>query len=78
MLYVEKKGLPMAFLNCLVRLAAFQNPEFYSAQAMRLSTFGKPRVIGCAEEFPNHIALPRGLLHEALALFMRTASRPKY
>jgi superfamily II DNA or RNA helicase len=69
LLYVEKKGLPMAFLNCLVRLAAFQNPEFYSAQAMRLSTFGKPRVIGCAEELPDHIALPRGLLRETIALF---------
>lgn len=69
LVYVEKKDLPMAFLNCLVRLAAFQNPEFYSAQSMRLSTFGKPRVIACAEEFPNHIALPRGLLGETLALF---------
>jgi len=42
---VEKEGLPSAMLNRLHRLAAFQNPEFYRAQAMRLSTFGKPRVI---------------------------------
>jgi superfamily II DNA or RNA helicase len=50
-------------------LAAFQNPEFYSAQAMRLSTFGKPRVIACAEDLLYHIALPRGLLKEVLDLF---------
>ena len=31
---------------------------------MSLSTFGKPRVIGCAEEFPRHIALPRGCLND--------------
>ena len=69
LIYIEKRDLPAVLLNRLVRLAAFQNPEFYRAQAMRLSTFGKPRVIGCAEEFPNHIALPRGLFDEVLDLF---------
>ncbi|MGH9956473.1 MAG: TOTE conflict system archaeo-eukaryotic primase domain-containing protein, partial [Pyrinomonadaceae bacterium] len=69
LIYIEKKGLPDAFLNRLLRLAAFQNPEFYKTQAMRLSTFGKPRVIACGEDLPRHIALPRGLLQEVLALF---------
>jgi superfamily II DNA or RNA helicase len=69
LIYVEKLQLPAAFLDRLIRLAAFQNPEFYSAQAMRFSTFGKPRVIACAEELPNHIALPRGLLQEVIDLF---------
>ncbi len=69
LIYVEKEGLPSAMLNRLIRLAAFQNPEFYRAQAMRLSTFGKPRVIRCAEEFPKHIALPRGCLDEVTAFF---------
>ena len=69
LVYVEKEGLPSAMLNRLHRLAAFQNPEFYQAQAMRLSTFGKPRVIRCAEEFPRHVALPRGCLDEVISLF---------
>ena len=69
LVYVEKEGLPPAMLNRLHRLAAFQNPEFYRAQAMRLSTFSKPRVIRCAEEFPRHVALPRGCLDETAALF---------
>src|SRR5712691_3765730 len=69
LIYVEKKDLPDAFLDRLIRLAAFQNPEFYKTQAMRLSTFGKPRVIGCAEDLPDHLALPRGLLTEVLDLF---------
>ncbi|MGL4996618.1 MAG: DEAD/DEAH box helicase family protein, partial [Deefgea sp.] len=32
------------------------------AQAMRLTVWDKPRVIACAENFPQHIALPRGCL----------------
>lgn len=67
MAYVEKKGCPDILLNRIKRLAAFQNPEFYRAQAMRLSTFDKPRIISCAEEFPKHIGLPRGCLDEVVA-----------
>jgi len=62
MLYVEKEQLPQPLLNRFVRIAAFQNPEFYRAQALRLSVWDKPRVIGCAENFPRHIGLPRGCL----------------
>jgi superfamily II DNA or RNA helicase len=54
--------LPSALINQIKRLAAFQNPEFYKKQSMRLSTALTPRVIACAEEFPQHIALPRGCL----------------
>jgi superfamily II DNA or RNA helicase len=69
LIYIEKQGLPIAFINRLIRLAAFQNPEFYRNQAMRLPTYNKPRIICCAEDFSNHIGLPRGCLEEALALF---------
>jgi superfamily II DNA or RNA helicase len=68
LVFVESKDLPPAMLNRLLRLAAFQNPEFYKAQAMRLSTYDKPRIIACGEEFVQHIAVPRGCLTETLAL----------
>jgi superfamily II DNA or RNA helicase len=68
LLYIEKKDLHSDLINRIIRTAAFQNPEFYRAQAMRLSTFGKPRVISCAEEFEKHIAVPRGCLDEVTAL----------
>jgi hypothetical protein len=68
LIYFEKAQLPQALANRLIRLAAFQNPEFYKAQAMRMSVWDKPRVIGCAENFPQHIALPRGCLDAALSL----------
>lgn len=67
LVYVERDGISPQLANRLIRLAAFQNPEFYSAQSMRLSTFGKPRVIGCAEEFPKHTGLPRGCLDDLTA-----------
>lgn len=68
LIYFEKSALPQALANRLIRLAAFQNPEFYKAQAMRMSVWDKPRVIGNAENYPQHIALPRGCLDAARAL----------
>lgn len=68
LIYFEKMDLPQALANRLVRLAAFQNPDFYKAQAMRMSVWDKPRVIGCAENYPQHIALPRGCLEAAKVL----------
>lgn len=67
-IYIDRTELPPALIAQFVRLAAFQNPEFYRAQAMRLPTFGKPRVISCAELHPRHIALPRGCLDEGIDL----------
>ena len=67
--YVPKADLTPSLRNHLIRLAAFQNPEFYRAQAMRFSTFGKPRIISCCEDFPEHLGLPRGCLDELLDLF---------
>jgi len=63
--YIERAALPPTFVTRLVRLAAFQNPEFYRAQAMRLPTYGKPRIVSCAALHPRHVALPRGCLDEA-------------
>ena len=68
LVYFEKAQLPQALANRLIRLAAFQNPEFYKAQAMRMPVWDKPRVIGCAQNFPLHIGLPRGCLEPALQL----------
>src|SRR5271165_1190184 len=66
--YIDRSKLPPALVNRVARLAAFQNPEFYAAQAMHLPTFGKPRVISCAELFSKHIALPRGCLDDLMGL----------
>lgn len=70
-LYLPKTELPAALRNRILHLAAFQNPEFYKAQAMRLPTYDKPRIIACAESHPEHIALPRGCLDPLKALLRR-------
>lgn len=67
-LYIDRTELPSAMTARLIRLAAFQNPEFYRAQSMRFPTFGKPRIISCAELHARHVGLPRGCLDEAVAL----------
>ncbi len=67
-IYIPREGLPPGLRNRLIRLAAFQNPEFYRAQAMRLPTWDKPRIIACAEDHPHHIGLPRGCLEDLLQL----------
>ena len=73
LIYFEKAQLPQSLANRLIRLAAFQNPEFYKKQAMRFSVWDEPRVIGCAENYHNHIALPRGCLDAALVLLRENA-----
>ncbi len=67
-IFIDKSDLSQPLTNRLIRLAAFQNPEFYKAQAMRFSVWDKPRIIGCAENFPQYIGLPRGCLHAVLDL----------
>jgi hypothetical protein len=68
LVYFEKAHIPQPLLNRLIRLAAFPNPEFFKAQAMRFPVWDKPRIIGCAENYPKHIALPRGCLDAAREL----------
>jgi superfamily II DNA or RNA helicase len=75
--YIDRSNIPPGLVNRIARLAAFQNPEFYSAQAMRLSTFGKPRVISCAELFSKHVALPRGCLDDLLRLLGDVGTKAK-
>lgn len=44
---------------------------------MRLPTFDKPRIICCAEEFPQFLAVPRGLLDELLLLLRQHRIEPE-
>lgn len=68
MLYIAKKGISQKALNALKRLAAFKNPEFYKAQAMRMPTYSKPRVISCSDETEEYLCLPRGCEEEVEGL----------
>ncbi len=65
---IAKDSLPAGLHNRLLRLAAFQNPEFSKAQAMHLPTYDKPRIIACAQDNAHEIGLPRGCLDDVLDL----------
>jgi len=75
-IYIAKGGLAPDLRNRLLRVAAFQNPEFYRTQAMRLPTYTKPRIIACAEEHPQHIGLPRGCLEDIHQVLVDLNIRP--
>lgn len=59
-LYIPRAHLTARAENAIKRLAAFSNPDFYRAQAMRLPIYNKPRVISCAELTEDYITFPRG------------------
>lgn len=75
-IYISKENLAPGLRNRLLRLAAFQNPEFYRAQSMRLPTYDKPRIVACAEDHPKHFALPRGCLDELLEMLKSLKIEP--
>ena len=65
----NKLFIPQATLShraeaVLARLAAFENPEYYRAQAMRRSVHKIPRVISCADSEGGYLVLPRGCEEE--------------
>ena len=66
MLFITKSNITQRALNRLKRLASFKNPMFYKQQAMRLSTYGNPRIISCADETMDYLCLPRGCEMELL------------
>ena len=74
-IYVPKADLSPSLRNRLIRLAAFQNPEFYQAQAMRFSTFGKPRIISCCTDYAVHLGLPAVVSTNCSTCSRRTRSR---
>ncbi|MES2947738.1 MAG: DEAD/DEAH box helicase family protein [Pseudomonadota bacterium] len=67
-LFIEKAGLPQPLMNRLIRIAAFQNPDFYKLQASLRSTWNTPRIISRAENHEKFLSLPRGCLSDVEAL----------
>ena len=59
-LYIPLKAVSAKVLNHLKRIAAFKNPEFYSKQGLRLSTYAIPRIISCFDITNEYLAMPRG------------------
>jgi superfamily II DNA or RNA helicase len=62
--YIKKDGISQKALNKIKRLGAFKNPDFYKSQAMRLSTYDKPRIIDTSWETEDYLRIPRGCLDD--------------
>ncbi len=67
-LFIEKAGLPQTLMNRLIRIAAFQNPDYYKLQAAQRSTWNTPRIISRAENHEKFLSLPLGCLSDVEAL----------
>ncbi len=65
---VSKSGISQRALNRIKRLAAFSNPLFYKTQAMRMSTFGIPRIIYSLDETADYMGIPRGCRNTLVVL----------
>ena len=59
-IHFPKDSLPSSLLSKFTELASFSNPEFYKAQAKRMSTYGLPKVIDCTSQDSLQFILPRG------------------
>lgn len=68
-LYIPSHAFSNQAQNCLKRIAAFPNPQFYRNQAMRMPVWNTPRVICCAEYYDDLLAIPRGCFDDVLDVF---------
>lgn len=75
MIHVEKCGISQFALNRIKRLAAFKNPEFYKAQAMRLPVRDKPRIINTCDETPKYLSIPRGCRQALIDLLEKAGAK---
>ncbi len=78
MIYIKKDELSQKILNKIKRLAAFKNPDFYKAQAMRLPTYNKPRIISLSEETDQYLSIPRGCEEHLNAMFEEAGTKIEY
>lgn len=66
--YIPLQSISGKVVNHLKRIAAFKNPEFYSKQAMRISTYNVPRIICRADFTDKDVAMPRGCEDMVIAM----------
>lgn len=78
MIYIKKDKLSQKILNKIKRLAAFKNPDFYKAQAMRLPTYNKPRIISLSEETDQYLSIPRGCEEQLNTMFKEAGTEIEY
>ncbi len=78
-IYINTERISNSVLNCVKRLAAFRNPEFYKKQARRLRIAETtPRIICCAEYDGSYLCMPRGMADEINAFAKENGIRVQW
>ena len=67
-IYVSQNGLTDELRSRLMRSASFTNPDFYEAERMRFSVYGKPRIISRVLNGGKYFELPRGCLDSTVRI----------
>lgn len=78
MLYIPEKSLSPAAQMEIRGLVTFANPEFFRAQSMHQSVFGKPRLIDLSELRGGCVAIPRGCKTKLEQLLQETGVTAHY
>ena len=78
MLYIPEKSLSPAAQLEIRGLATFANPEFFRAQSMHQSVFGKPRLIDLSELRNRCVAIPRGCKAQLERLLQEVGVSTRY
>lgn len=78
MLYITERSLSPAAQMEVRRLATFANPEFFRAQSMHQSVFGKPRYIDLSELRDGCVAIPRGCKAQLERLLQEAGASAHY
>lgn len=67
-IYIPLSSISSKVINLLKRFAAFKNPDFYTKQAMRISTYNIPRIICRADFTDEFLVMPRGCENAIIAM----------
>lgn len=67
-IYIPLGAISSKVINQLKRFAAFKNPDFYTKQAMRISTYNIPRIICRADFTDEFLVMPRGCENAIVAM----------
>ena len=67
-IYIEQHPLNAETRSRIIAHASFVNPEFRTAERMKFSVYGKPRIISRALNGENFLEIPRGCLENVLKI----------
>ena len=67
-IYIEQQPLNAETRSQIIAQASFVNPEFRTAERMKFSVYGKPRIISRALNGESFLEVPRGCLENVLRI----------